>query len=51
MKRGNRTYYAYKVLITSILINKYNKKNINMTLIRLEVIYACEFWLCLYENK
>jgi hypothetical protein len=33
MKKGNRAYYAYKGLITSILINKYNKNNIIMTLI------------------
>jgi len=32
MKKGNRTYYAYKILITSILINKYNKRRIYMTL-------------------
>ena len=51
MKRGNRAYYAYKVIITSILINKINKKNTHMTLIRPEVIYASEFWHCLYANK
>jgi len=51
MKKVNRTYYVYKGLITSILVNKYNKNNIYlMTLIRLEVIHKCENWHCLYEK-
>jgi hypothetical protein len=48
IKKGNGAYYAYKRLINSILINKYNKRNLNLTLIKPEVIYACETWHCLY---
>ena len=44
MKKGNRAHYAYKGLITSILINKYNKNDIHMALIMPEVIHKCENW-------
>jgi hypothetical protein len=42
LKKGNITYYAYKILIISILINKYNKRKIYMTLIKPVVSYTFE---------
>jgi hypothetical protein len=41
IKKGNRTYYAHKGLITSKLINKYTEGAISMTLIRPVMTYAC----------
>jgi len=44
IKKGNRAYYGYKGLMTSKLINRYSKRTIYMTLIRLVVKDACKTW-------
>jgi hypothetical protein len=44
IKKGNRAYYGYKGLMTSKLINKYSKRTIRVTLIKLVVKDVCKTW-------
>jgi len=44
LKKGNRTYYAHKGLMTSKLIKRYTKGKISITLIWPATTYACVTW-------
>jgi len=44
IKKGNRAYHTHKGLMTSKLINKYNKRKFYMIWIRPAVTYTCEPW-------
>ena len=41
IKKGNRTYYVHKGLMTSKLINRYTIGKISMTLIKPAMTYVC----------
>jgi hypothetical protein len=50
IKKGNRTYYAHKGLMTSKLINRYTKGKISIILIRPAMTYACVIWTLSVRN-